>query len=1083
MKDKLDFPYPQPSKENYSNKHNGRKEEEEITPEEDVENHQEDLRSDENDIDPNDEDMSLPKMHLSIGFVRLANFISATMVIFILVWNLSVEKISNISSSSLVWKKKQDEQYYHYFVQNALISVQFLYLSILALLVYIDSVGTISFYWREYGELSCLHTDATSIIFVFCTSRWQFRIGSGLIFVTSMAFIVPILEKFQTSTTAGMLVIWIIGGVFIGFLSSIIGFCLNFCSLTQRITWLEDQLNDKNVKDKADKWIFKDSQHQNDSSTTVKDNIGISTTISPRKTYSWIWLTFLQILAVLMILIIYFLSFIMDGSTIIVIIVYWVKQQPLEGAVVFDEILPKICFSVAVAASVVIEFIGMILIFQKLYLKWVQYKAEKIVGEVFNIQDIDFRPWIPYSIWILAPYTLACSLEHFLAMKSVVVDAGQNYWVLDWFKDTLTFEVYQYMSILVLAGLLYLIIGIVINIKYILGFICANIFDSRKIMRILSTSATILHLVGMIICVVSLLHDDQYNLIFEAKDFAKDVIEAVDSFNHDLTSIMTRLKVLVTSLDFKFTCDKLYATIGTSTALAALIGLFPFQPIAPIASFGSKASYYLAQAANGLTNLAHKLVRVQANLWSVASAITKFAIFTARHSKKLIVASNSMSIARILVLLPPAYYGIHALFGAFWPSRILFFNSSQRTNHMSARLWSFLTPSLIILIVACLINTVILEESVKLLNLILDPFAEVTIQYNIGWKLAISATGFALAGTFLNWIVAFHFWLVYSKDHENLTNAEIEWKEELEKRKLVPLPTSTGNVIQTKPHITYIKHQLSPWKWIIPIIFTLLGCGFAIMANFKPKFEMGCQPRGHVGKRIEQIFRKISYFEDNLDRVEIDSEKECLPIPTLRDIFRENDDVNVLARPVHKFRNISQNLVDPLKKRLDVYKQKLISNLEEEIFGSGNLKHFWKAFDLQYITWFLIIPRGLCLLVLLFGWVVSGINRCGMKIVCCDPKILIEFYGKMSVFSLIYIVGAQMSLYNILSSFGIPFCHIYVRFGSGFVYDVVCDSIILATYIGMKNEMFFPIPKKKTTVTYELPGISNVGSNIDNAIH
>ena len=91
MKDKLDFPYPQPSKENYSNKHNGRKEKEEITPEEDVENHQEDLKNDENDIDPNDEDMSLPKMHLSIGFVRLANFISATMVIFILVWNLSVQ--------------------------------------------------------------------------------------------------------------------------------------------------------------------------------------------------------------------------------------------------------------------------------------------------------------------------------------------------------------------------------------------------------------------------------------------------------------------------------------------------------------------------------------------------------------------------------------------------------------------------------------------------------------------------------------------------------------------------------------------------------------------------------------------------------------------------------------------------------------------------------------------------------------------------------------------------------------------------------------------------------------------------------
>ena len=121
-------------------------------------------------------------------------------------------------------------------------------------------------------------------------------------------------------------------------------------------------------------------------------------------------------------------------------------------------------------------------------------------------------------------------------------------------------------------------------------------------------------------------------------------------------------------------------------------------------------------------------------------------------------------------------------------------------------------------------------------------------------------------------------------------------------------------------------------------------------------------------------------------------------------------------------------------------------------------------------------------MVLLFGWVVAGINRCCMKIIC-DPKIFIEFYGKMAIFSLIYIVGAQMSLYNILSSFGIPFCHIYVRFGSGFVYDVVCDSILLATYIGMKNEIFFPIPKKQITVTYELPGISNGGPNIDNVIH
>ena len=40
------------------------------------------------------------------------------------------------------------------------------------------------------------------------------------------------------------------------------------------------------------------------------------------------------------------------------------------------------------------------------------------------------------------------------------------------------------------------------------------------------------------------------------------------------------------------------------------------------------------------------------------------------------------------------------------------------------------------------------------------------------------------------------------------------------------------------------------------------------------------------------------------------------------------------------------------------------------------------------------------------------------------------------MFSLIYVVGAQLSLYNMISSFGVPFYKIYVRFSLGFVYDV-----------------------------------------------
>ena len=58
---------------------------------------------------------------------------------------------------------------------------------------------------------------------------------------------------------------------------------------------------------------------------------------------------------------------------------------------------------------------------------------------------------------------------------------------------------------------------------------------------------------------------------------------------------------------------------------------------------------------------------------------------------------------------------------------------------------------------------------------------------------------------------------------------------------------------------------------------------------------------------------------------------------------------------------------------------------------------------------------------------------------------LVDAYGKVAIFSLVYVTGAQLSLFNILSSFAVPFYHIYVRFGAGFVYDVTADAILLVS--------------------------------------
>ena len=64
--------------------------------------------------------------------------------------------------------------------------------------------------------------------------------------------------------------------------------------------------------------------------------------------------------------------------------------------------------------------------------------------------------------------------------------------------------------------------------------------------------------------------------------------------------------------------------------------------------------------------------------------------------------------------------------------------------------------------------------------------------------------------------------------------------------------------------------------------------------------------------------------------------------------------------------------------------------------------------------------------------------------------------------------------------------HFYVRkffrFGLGFIYDVVADFILISIYIGMKNEFFFAVPKRKTVVVYEVPGVSNMGPNIPGQI-
>ena len=98
-------------------------------------------------------------------------------------------------------------------------------------LVYIDNIGTVSFCWREYGELSALHTDATSIIFVLCSNRWVFRLATSILFLTSLNL--PVMDQLKHEVLPDTLY-YVVGLIASSFVANFIGLLLSICVPSHR---------------------------------------------------------------------------------------------------------------------------------------------------------------------------------------------------------------------------------------------------------------------------------------------------------------------------------------------------------------------------------------------------------------------------------------------------------------------------------------------------------------------------------------------------------------------------------------------------------------------------------------------------------------------------------------------------------------------------------------------------------------------------------------------------------------------------------------------------------------------------------
>ena len=628
------------------------------------------------------------------------------------------------------------------------------------------------------------------------------------------------------------------------------------------------------------------------------------------------------------------------------------------------------------------------------------------------------------------------------------------------------------LFVMVMFSILYLIVGIVTNIPSIKLFwinnFQANQNWSRKILRFLDTLASILVLTGMIFGFASIFND-QYDIELEADGFLKDFDDSISKFGNQIKELQTKLQKVMKEITLNLTCEEEQAIIGGTfggTIVAQFIpGLSTARTVA------QKAARSILKTSDKLSKLVKVLKQVSRVGWQVSRTLTYLSGVLGANSKNIAIGSNLSMIFRLLPLLPPVHIGIFVLFGVFWPSRVVFFTKKQRLNHFGGRLWSW-TVALFLLILAVLINSVVLQELIQLLDKSI-PFVKVSIHYKFGWTLSLIASGFAVCGTFLYWLVALVQKIQYDKDHENLTAAEESWKAEIEKRKMIAVKTPFGDIFQMKSQASYGRSRISAWTWVLPILLTLIACAFGIAANMTPKIEMKAEEKGDLTLYLEKSKRDFEELRTTGNEVQnFRNETQCLP-PTL-DTYLEQENVNlkkVLLAPVTASEALMKEFIAPIEREFD--------QTYEEI--KNGTKAIWEDYNLDYLGLIFNIPRFVCLLIVLFGCFISFLHTCQMKIIV-EPRKIVDIYEKLAFFSIIYVIGSCMTIYSLLTSFGIPFCHMYVKFGHGFVYDVVADCILLATRTGMRNEFFFAIPKKKTTVTYEIPNVTNPGPNIPNQI-
>ena len=176
---------------------------------------------------PEDDDYQRPaKLDLIVGFLRLFNFISCSTSIFAVTLSIlfSLSEPSkdlsvpvNLTTVYTIWTPINDEKFSakqleyreddgFLFCLKIFSSLVILtYLLVTAVFVIIDSVATVTFRWKEYGELTHRHTDATSALFLVSKSRWKLRLLTCLTVASAASLQTTQVQNNSLFQTSGLL--------------------------------------------------------------------------------------------------------------------------------------------------------------------------------------------------------------------------------------------------------------------------------------------------------------------------------------------------------------------------------------------------------------------------------------------------------------------------------------------------------------------------------------------------------------------------------------------------------------------------------------------------------------------------------------------------------------------------------------------------------------------------------------------------------------------------------------------------------------------------------------------------------------